>query len=152
MKFTPGGSNQQLWGGSTDQANDYQLDGVTVNSPGYGGSYLLPNVDWIEELQVKGLGAGAEYGNFQGGVVNIVTKSGGNETHGGVRFYYEDASLRTPTSTPSRPGPSRTPPMRSTPTSAVLSSATGSTTSSRCSRSARTTNIVDGINSSPQTR
>lgn len=93
VKFTPGGSNQQLWGGSTDQANDYQIDGVTVNSPGYGGSYLLPNVDWIEEFQVKGLGAGAEYGNFQGGMINIVTKSGGNAYHGGVRSYFENKNL-----------------------------------------------------------
>ena len=30
-----------------------------VNQPGFGGDFLLPNVDWIEELQVKGLGAGA---------------------------------------------------------------------------------------------
>lgn len=93
VKFTPGGSNQQLWGGSTDQANDYQIDGVTVNSPGYGGGYLLPNVDWIEEFQVKGLGAGAEYGGFQGGMVNIVTKSGGNAFHGGVRTYLENKNL-----------------------------------------------------------
>jgi hypothetical protein len=93
VKFTPGASNDTTWGGSTDQANNYQLDGVIVNSPGYGGAYLIPNVDWIEELQVKGLGAGAEYGNFQGGLINIVTRSGGNEIHGGARFYYEDSSL-----------------------------------------------------------
>jgi hypothetical protein len=93
VKFTPGASNDTTWGGSTDQANVYQLDGVVVNSPGFGGSYLIPNVDWIEELQVKGLGAGAEYGNFQGGLINIVTRSGGNELHGGARFYYEDESL-----------------------------------------------------------
>ena len=54
-----------------------------MNSPGYGGSYLLPNVDWIEELQVKGLGAGAEYGNFQVDLVNIVTSSGSNTFQSG---------------------------------------------------------------------
>ena len=94
VKLTPGATNQSVWGGSTDQANSYQLDGVSVNQPGFGGDFLLPNVDWIEELQVKGLGAGAEYGNFQGGVINIVTKSGGNALRGGVRLNYEDADLK----------------------------------------------------------
>jgi len=91
LEFVPGGSREQLWGGSTDQSNSYQLDGVNVNDPGFGGSFLLPNVDWIEEFQVKGLGAGAEYGNFQGGLVNIVTKSGSNTFEGAVRTNYENA-------------------------------------------------------------
>ena len=93
VKFTPGGSNSALWGGSTSQANSYKLDGVSVNQPGFGGDFLLPNVDWIEELQVRGLGAGAEYGNFQGGLINIVTKSGGNDVKGSVRLNLEDESM-----------------------------------------------------------
>ena len=95
IKFTPGGQRNQLWGGSTDQANSYQLDGVSVTDPGFGGEFLLPNVDWIEEFQVKGLGAGAEYGNFQGGLVNIVTKSGSNTFEGSVRTNFESESLNS---------------------------------------------------------
>lgn len=95
VKFTPGGSNTALWGGSTSQANSYKLDGVSVNQPGFGGDFLLPNVDWIEELQVRGLGAGAEYGNFQGGLINIVTKSGGNDLKGSLRLNLEDESLNS---------------------------------------------------------
>lgn len=91
--FTPGARPNQVWGGSTTQANLYQLDGVMVNQPGFGGNFLLPNVDWLEEFQVRGLGAGAEYGDFQGGVVNMVTKAGGNALDGGVRLNYEDDSL-----------------------------------------------------------
>lgn len=94
VKFTPGASNASLWGGSTSQANSYKLDGVSVNQPGFGGDFLLPNVDWIEEFQVKGLGAGAEYGNFQGGMINMVTKSGNNTLQGGLRLNYEDDSLQ----------------------------------------------------------
>lgn len=93
IEFTPGARPNQVWGGSTDQANLYQLDGVTVNQPGFGGDFLLPNVDWLEEFQVKGLGTGAQYGDFQGGLVNMVTKSGGNTLEGGVRFNYQDESL-----------------------------------------------------------
>lgn len=92
VEFTPGARAGQVWGGSTDQANNFQFDGVTVNSPGFGGSFLLPNVSWIKEFQVKGLGAGAEYGNFQGGLVNIVTKSGSNTFAGEVEYLYETQS------------------------------------------------------------
>ena len=93
VKFTPGASNQSVWGGSTDQANSYRLDGVSVNQPGFGGDFLLPNVDWIEEIQVKGLGAGAQHGNFQGGLINIVTKSGSNASRGGLRLNFENDDL-----------------------------------------------------------
>ncbi len=91
--LTPGVRPGQIFGGSTDQANLYQLDGVTVNQPGSGGSFLLPNVDWIEDFKVIGLGAGAEYGNFQGGLVNIVTKSGSNTMQAQVRTFYENRTL-----------------------------------------------------------
>lgn len=95
VAFTAGARPDQVWGGSTTQANAYQLDGVGVNNPGFGGDFLLPNVDWIEEIEVKGLGAGAEYGNFQGGLINLVTKSGGNELTGAVRLNWEDESINS---------------------------------------------------------
>lgn len=85
VAFTPGARPDQIWGGATAQANNYQLDGVSVNHPGVGGDFLQPATSWIEEIEVKGLGAGAEYGNFQGGLVNIVTKSGTNRFQGQLR-------------------------------------------------------------------
>ena len=93
IKFTPGARPDQVFGGSTAQANSYMLDGVAVNQPGFGGDFLLPNVDWIEEVTVKGLGAGAEYGNFQGGLFNLVTKSGDNTYRGQLRFNFEGEAL-----------------------------------------------------------
>lgn len=95
IDFTPGARPGQVWGGSTSQANNYQLDGVSVNQPGFGGDFLLPNVDWLEEFQVRGLGSGAEHGDFQGGLINMVTKSGGNDLRGGIRLNYEDESLNS---------------------------------------------------------
>ncbi len=93
IAFTPGARPGGVFGGSTDQANVYQLDGVMVNQPGTGGSFLLPNVDWIEDFKVIGLGAGAEYGNFQGGLINIVTKSGSNTWQGQLRTFFENRAL-----------------------------------------------------------
>ncbi len=93
IAFTPGSRPGQIYGGSTNQANLYQLDGVTVNAPGTGGSFLLPNVDWLEDFKVIALGAGAEYGNFQGGLVNMVTKSGNNTRQGAVRVFAESRAF-----------------------------------------------------------
>jgi hypothetical protein len=93
VEFTPGARADQVWGGSTEQANAYHLDGVSVNQPGFGGDFLLPNVDWLDEIVVTGLGAGAEYGGFQGGLINMVTKSGTNTLQGGLRFNYANQAL-----------------------------------------------------------
>lgn len=93
IAFTPGSRPGQIFGGSTNQANLYQLDGVTVNAPGTGGSFLLPNVDWLEDFKVIALGAGAEYGNFQGGLINMVTKSGNNTLQGAVRAFAESRAF-----------------------------------------------------------
>ena len=93
IAFTPGARPGQIFGGSTNQANLYQLDGVTVNAPGTGGSFLLPNVDWLEDFKVIALGAGAEYGNFQGGLINMVTKSGNNTMQGAVRAFAESRAF-----------------------------------------------------------
>lgn len=83
--FTPGARPDQVWGAATAQANNYQLDGVAVNHPGLGGDFLQPSTSWLEEVEVRGLGAGAESGNFQGGIVNLVTKSGSNRFQGALR-------------------------------------------------------------------
>ena len=93
VAFTPGARPNQIWGAATAQANNYQLDGVAVNHPGLGGDFLEPAPSWIEEIEVKGLGAGAEYGNFQGGLVNIVTKSGTNRMQGQLRTNGESFHL-----------------------------------------------------------
>ncbi|MCU0617259.1 MAG: TonB-dependent receptor [Gemmatimonadaceae bacterium] len=93
IRFTPGARPGQVFGGSTNQANLYQLDGVTVNQPGAGGSFLLPNIDWLEDFRVVGLGAGAEYGNFQGGLINLVTKTGTNTLQGALRTFTEQRAF-----------------------------------------------------------
>jgi hypothetical protein len=89
VAFTPGARPDQIWGAASAQANQYQLDGIIVNHPGVGGDFLQPSVTWIENLEVRGLGAGAETGNFQGGIVNYLTKSGGNTFEGQARLSFQ---------------------------------------------------------------
>jgi hypothetical protein len=85
IALTPGARPDQIWGGASDQANSYVLDGSMVNHAGLGGAFFVPSPSWIETLEVRGLGTGAEWGNFQGGVVEVATLEGGNQVEGGLR-------------------------------------------------------------------
>lgn len=70
--------------GSGSVENSYVIDGINTTGLTYGtvGAPLLN--DFIQEVEVITGGYNAEYGRSTGGVVNIVTKSGGNEFHGTV--------------------------------------------------------------------
>ena len=50
--------------------------------------------DFVDEVQVKASGYQAEFGGSLGGVINVVTRSGGNEFHGEVLGYYSGTALR----------------------------------------------------------
>lgn len=93
VAFTPGARPDQLWGGATEQANSYVVDGVALNHPGLGGALVALNPSWLQELEVTGLGAGAAYGNFQGGLVRAVTKRGSNTRAGWLRASGETRAL-----------------------------------------------------------
>lgn len=93
IALVPGARKDQLWGGAPGVSNDYQVDGVSMNHPGLGGDFLGLSVDWIETLDVRGLGAGAEQGNFQGGIINAITRTGTNEFRSAVRTNVESARL-----------------------------------------------------------
>jgi hypothetical protein len=93
VAHTPGARAGQVWGGATQQANSYQIDGLAANHPGLGGDLVKPSINWIESVEVRGLGAAAEYGNFQGGLINVNTKSGTNDFEGVLHASTETAGL-----------------------------------------------------------
>jgi hypothetical protein len=95
VALTPGARRETIWGGASAQANAYQLDGASIDHPGIGGQLLEPNLSGVETLEVKGLGAGAELGNFQGAIVNVVTRTGDNERRGAVRANIETHRLNS---------------------------------------------------------
>jgi hypothetical protein len=79
--------------GSNIQSNSWNIDGVDVTGPETGGAWYFVNPDLIEEVQVIGVGAPAEYGNHTGAVLNIVTKKGGNDFHGTVNYFTQTDGL-----------------------------------------------------------
>ena len=90
VNYAPGVNNMLAYGGTQSATNAFNLDGVDVSNPASGEHWILPNFDWIQEVQVTGLGADAEFGGFTGAVFNLVTKSGGNQFQGDVTLYYTD--------------------------------------------------------------
>lgn len=86
-------SNMLAYGGTTSNQNAFTMDGVNVGDAASGSYWLLPSIQWMEEIQVGGLGANAEYGAYTGAVVNGVTKAGGNEFKGVLEAYYQPDSF-----------------------------------------------------------
>jgi hypothetical protein len=73
--------------------NSYQLNGVNVTNLEFGNSWVRPNYDTIQEIQIVGPGGSVEYSNYSGAVVNVVSKAGTNAFKGTASAYYTDDSL-----------------------------------------------------------
>jgi len=80
--------------GSSGAENVYYVDGVNTTNLEYGFQGKELNFEFIQEIDVKTGGYEAEYGKATGGVINVITKSGGNELHGDVFGYHDDDSLQ----------------------------------------------------------
>ena len=89
--------------GASGLENMTVIDGVNFTNPEFGASGVYNrthgalgtgmNFDFVEQVEVKTGGFEAQYGQALGGIVSVVTKSGGNEIHGGFYQYYAPNEL-----------------------------------------------------------
>jgi hypothetical protein len=86
--------------GSTGLENSFVIDGVNTSGVEYGAQGKELNYEFIQEIDVKTGGYQAEFGRSTGGIITVITKSGGNEFHGDVFGYYDNDSLRPTTPIP----------------------------------------------------
>ena len=102
--LTPGATTDGDFGmvsfdGIAGNFNNYTVDGANNNNAFYSqqiGRTSIPfqfSEDVIKEFQVTSTGFEAEFGQAGGGLVNIVTKSGGNDFHGDGYYYILDSAL-----------------------------------------------------------
>src|SRR5215472_7353100 len=75
--------------GATSVENQYIIDGVNTTNVIKGFQGKAINTEFIQEVEVKTGGYQAEYGRAMGGVIIVITKSGGNEFHGDGFYYYD---------------------------------------------------------------
>ena len=72
--------------GSFAYDNIFLVDGVDINDNLFGTANSLFVTEAVQETQVLTSGISAEYGRFSGGVINVITKSGGNDFSGSYRL------------------------------------------------------------------
>jgi Carboxypeptidase regulatory-like domain len=72
---------------------NYYLDGGTNMTGLRNTGNIAPNPDAVEEFRVITNSYSAEYGRFAGGVINIITKSGGNQFHGSLFEFFRNNDL-----------------------------------------------------------
>ncbi|MGH9956313.1 MAG: carboxypeptidase regulatory-like domain-containing protein, partial [Pyrinomonadaceae bacterium] len=100
----PGGSNTSIFqtenqvpisaNGQRVSANNFQIDGVSVNSLGHGGAAVVtPNQESVKEVRVLSTAFSAEFGRNTGAQVLVVSQNGTNEFHGSAFFQYSDPGL-----------------------------------------------------------
>jgi outer membrane receptor for ferrienterochelin and colicin len=80
--------------GSAGLENNFILDGANTTGIEYGAQGTNLNFEFIQEVEVKAGGYQAEFGRSTGGIINVITKSGGNEFHGDAFGYYNADSLQ----------------------------------------------------------
>ena len=98
VSAVPGVNNEPLLAGiSVDGAsgleNMYYIDGTDISNMMTGARGQGAAFEFVDEVQVKASGYEAEYGGAMGGVINVVTRQGGNEYHGELIGYYSGSAL-----------------------------------------------------------
>ncbi len=73
--------------GATGPENNYLIDGVNSTNPAFGLVGTQLTLEFVGETELITGGYNAEYGRATGGVVNVITKSGSNQFHGGLWLY-----------------------------------------------------------------
>ena len=88
--------NYQMGGGQSNQSAT-TIDGGPVNLGYVNLLALVPTQDSIQEFKVQTNALGAEFGRFAGGVINMTTKSGGNQFHGTAYEFLRNKALNSNT-------------------------------------------------------
>ena len=79
--------------GGRPRTNEYLFDGISVLQPEPGQVAFFPVIDAIQEFKIESNSPPAEFGRFNGGVVNLTTKAGTNAFHGTAFEFFRNEAL-----------------------------------------------------------
>ena len=79
--------------GGRPRTNEYLFDGISVLQPEPGQVAFFPNIDAIQEFKIETNSPPAEFGRFNGGVVNLTTKAGSNQLRGNLFEFLRHESM-----------------------------------------------------------
>jgi len=90
---TGGGEGVQSMNGGRPNSNGFMVNGADAEEKMQNAPGIVPNLDSIAEFRIITNNFNAEYGNYSGGQVNVVTKSGTNEYHGDLFDFLRNTDL-----------------------------------------------------------
>ncbi len=79
--------------GQRESSNGFLVNGIDVQEHMNGGTSIIPNLDSIEEFRVLTNNFDTEYGNYNGGIVTVVSKQGTNQIHGDAFEFFRNTAL-----------------------------------------------------------
>ena len=79
--------------GQRETANGFFVNGGDVQEHMNGGTSVVPNLDAIDEFRVLTNNFDPQYGNYNGGIVNVITKSGSDLLHGSLFEFFRNTAL-----------------------------------------------------------
>ena len=89
----PPGSTLPRINGGRPRTNEYLFDGISVLQPEPGQVAFFPVVDAIQEFKIESNSPPAEFGRFNGGVVNLTTQAGTNQLRGTLFEFFRNEAL-----------------------------------------------------------
>ena len=81
--------------GAQDVHSGFMVNNANTVEGAGEGTFLIPTLDSIAEFRIITNNAGAEFGGYAGGLVNVVTKSGANQFHGDAFEFFRNSSLNS---------------------------------------------------------
>ncbi|HTV83570.1 MAG TPA: carboxypeptidase regulatory-like domain-containing protein [Acidobacteriaceae bacterium] len=79
--------------GQRETANYFSVNGSDVEEDVNAGTAIIPNLDSIAEFRIITSNFDAEYGEYSGGQISVVTKSGSNQFHGNAFDFVRNTDL-----------------------------------------------------------
>ncbi|MGA2741903.1 MAG: carboxypeptidase regulatory-like domain-containing protein, partial [Bryobacteraceae bacterium] len=79
--------------GQRESSNGFMMNSVDVQEHMNGGTSVIPNLDSIQQFRVLTNNFDPEYGNYNGGMINVVTKSGSSALHGDAFEFLRNTDL-----------------------------------------------------------
>ena len=79
--------------GQRESSNGFLVNGIDVQEHMNGGTSIIPNLDSIEEFRVLTNNFDPEYGNYNGGMITVVSKPGSNTLHGDAFEFFRNTAL-----------------------------------------------------------
>ena len=89
----PPGSSLPRINGGRPRTNEYLFDGISVLQPEPGQVAFFPNIDAIQEFKIESNSPPAEFGRFNGGVVNLTTRAGSDTFRGSAFEFFRNEAL-----------------------------------------------------------